>query len=140
MNGTFAFMHRQPLLVDRPPTLQLVIAVVVPILFGVITGIALGVSAALYLILSLLGVLGGIGAGYDHAGAGEGVARGVVGGALFGVFILLAHAASGLDPKTDLPDPPVVLAIITMVLGALFGALGGWLRARHERGAGQRAT
>lgn len=126
-------MHPQPLLVDRPPTLQLIIAVVVPILFGVITGIALGVSEALYLVLSLLGVLGGIGAGYDHAGAGEGAMRGVVGGALFGAFILLAHEVSGMDAKADLPDPPIVLAVVTTVLGALFGAVGGRLRARRER-------
>ena len=127
-------VEAQPLLVDRPPGLQLVIAVVVPALFGVVCGVMLGISEGVYLVLSLLAILGGIGAGFDHLGAGEGAVRGVVGGVLFGVMILAAHEVSGTDPKADLPEPPILLAIVTGVLGAAFGAIGGALRARHERG------
>jgi hypothetical protein len=133
LTDNFAGVKSQPLLVDRSPNLQLVIAVLVPALFGIITGIALGLSEPVYLLLSALGVLGGIGAGYDHAGAVEGAVRGIVGGALFGAFILFAHKVSGLDEKAHLPDPPIVLAVVTTVLGMLFGAVGGALRARRER-------
>jgi hypothetical protein len=127
-------MFPQPLLVDRPPALQLVIAVVVPALFGLITGIMLGVSEPVYVVLSLAGVIGGIGAGFDHATPGEGAVRGVVGGVLFGVMILVAHELSGAHAKASLPHPAIVLAVVTTILGTLFGAFGGFLRARYERG------
>lgn len=128
-------MHPQPLLADRSPGLKLVIAVIVPAGFGAITGIALGYSEPVYIVLSVLGILGGIGAGYDHDGAREGLLRGILGGLLFGAFILLAHAVSGREEKAHLPEPAVVLVIITTVLGALFGAIGGALRGRREHAA-----
>jgi hypothetical protein len=123
----------QPLLVDRPTSLRIVIAVVVPALFGLITGILLGVSAGVYLILSLLGVLGGIAAGYDHPNGGEGALRGFCGGLLFGTFILLGGTLIGKEAKADIPDPQWILPIITTILGILFGAIGGALRGRYER-------
>jgi hypothetical protein len=52
---------------------------------------------------------------------------------LFGTFILLGHAIAGTDEKTDLPDPAVLLPIITTAIGALVGALGGAMRERRER-------
>jgi hypothetical protein len=126
-------VEAQPLLVDRPPVLQLVIAVAVPAIFGLFCGIMLGVSGPVYVIASLLAILGGIGAGFDHLGAGEGAIRGVVGGALFGTMILVAHELSGADAKTSLPHPAIVLVVATTLLGAAFGAIGGALRARVER-------
>ena len=125
-------MH-QPLLLTRPFGAQLVIAVIVPALFGLLTGYILGVSEVGYLVLSLLGVLGGIGAGYDHAGADEGFVRGILGGLLFGVFILVGHSVFGQEAKAHIPQPHVVLVIITTVLGGIFGAIGGALRARGEQ-------
>ena len=126
-------MEAQPLLVDRPPALQLVFAVAVPAIFGIFCGVMLQTSAAIYLIASVLAILGGIGAGFDHNGAGEGAVRGIVGGAIFGTMILVVHAIDGGEPKTDLPDPPIILAVVTTVLGAAFGAIGGALRGRVER-------
>ena len=105
-----------------------------PALFGAITGVMLGISEIVYLILSILGVLGGIGAGFDHRGAKAGALRGVLGGALFGAFILIAHELTGAEAKAHLPEPAIVLVVITTVLGVLFGAIGGGLRARAERG------
>jgi MFS family permease len=125
-------MHPQPLLADRSPQLRFIIAGVVPAVFGAITGIALGYSEPVYIVLSVLGILGGIAAGYDHDGAREGAIRGVLGGLLFGAFILLAHEISGREAKAHLPEPAIVLVVITTILGALFGAIGGALRARHE--------
>jgi len=63
----------------------------------------------------------------------EGAGRGVAGGMLFGTFILLGHALYGGKAKAALPDPHAFLPVITLVAGAILGALGGGLRARRER-------
>lgn len=133
-------MRHQPLLLDRPFAAQLVLAVVLPVAFGLLTGYVLGVSAAGYAVLSILGVLGGLAAGYDHADADEGFVRGVCGGLLFGVAILLGHSVFGQEAKADLPHPHVILPVVTTILGAILGAIGGSLRARHERRAGPVVT
>jgi hypothetical protein len=122
----------QPLLLDRPFAAQLVLAIVLPVAYGLLTGFVLGQSEGVYLLLSVLGILGGIGAGYDHLGADQGFVRGVMGGLMFGVFILVGHSIFGQQAKAKIPDPHVVLVIITTILGALFGAMGGALRARGE--------
>lgn len=132
-------MHPPPLLLDRSPGAQLVIAVVVPIAFGALTGLALGWNETLYVVLSLLGILGGIGAGYEHHGSDEGSVRGFCGGLLFGTFILLAHELSGEEATAHLPEPAGVLVVVTTVLGIAFGAIGGTLRARRD-GRGSAAT
>ena len=124
-------MH-QPLLLDRPFGAQVVLAVIVPVLFGLVTGFVLGVSEIGYLVLSLLGVLGGIAAGYDHRGADEGAVRGIIGGLLFGVFILVGHSLFDQEAKAHIPQPHVLLVVITTVLGVLFGAWGGARRAKAE--------
>jgi hypothetical protein len=119
-----------PLLSEHPRWLQAVLAGVVPAAFGAITGYFLGVSEVTYLVLSIIGVVGGIGAGFDHVGAAAGLRRGVVAGLIFGGAILTAHEIHGADAEAHLPDPEIVLVAVTTILGALFGALGGWLRAR----------
>jgi hypothetical protein len=123
----------QPLLLDRPFPVQFVFAIVLPVAYGLLTGYVLGVSEVGYLVMSLLGVLGGIAAGYDHLGADQGFVRGVMGGVMFGVFILVGHSIFGQQAKAKIPDPHVVLVIITTILGALFGAWGGALRAKGEQ-------
>jgi uncharacterized membrane protein len=128
-------MH-QPLLLDRPFPVQVLLAIVVPVLFGLLTGYLLGVSEAAYLVLSLLGVLGGIAAGYDHLGSGEGLVRGIIGGLLFGVAIVAGHSLFDQQAKTHVLEPQLLLAVITTVLGALFGAWGGSLREKAEKRRG----
>ena len=128
-------MSLPPLLKEHPRSLQIFLAIVLPIAFGALTGYFLGVSETTYLILGLLGVLGGIGAGFDHLGAGEGAKRGVLGGFLFGASILIAHEIHGAEAEADLPDPAILLILVTTVLGMAFGALGGLLRARAMRTA-----
>ena len=123
-------MKFPPLLAEHPRWVQVSLAVVLPALFGALTGYFLGVSEATYLVLGLLGVLGGIAAGFDHHGADAGARRGFLGGAIFGTSILIAHEISGADPKADIPDPAILLIVLTTVLGVAFGTLGGWLRAR----------
>jgi hypothetical protein len=102
----------------------------VPAAYGAVTGYFLGVSEATYLVLSIIGIVGGIGAGFDHLGAAAGARRGVVAGLIFGGSILIAHEIHGADPKADLPDPAILLVVITTALGAAFAALGGRMRER----------
>ena len=124
---------RQPdLLESHPPQLQMILAIVVPAAFGVITGILLGVSEIAYLVLSILGIGGGYMAGKEHVGAAEGATRGFTGGILFGTFILAAHAATGLERKAHLPEPEILLVVITTVFGIGLGALGGRAREKSE--------
>lgn len=124
-------MH-QPLLLTRPFPAQFILAIVLPVAFGALTGWMLSTSEVGYLVLSLLGVLGGIGAGYDHEGSSEGFVRGILGGALFGLAILATHSLVDKVAKTHLVEPQWILVIITTVLGGLFGAWGGSLRAKRE--------
>lgn len=126
-------MPDPPLLASRSPTLQVLSALLPPILFGAICGVALGISGALYGVLALLSVLGGIAAGYEHEGAAEGAARGFAGGLLFGAFILFGHAVAGDRAKASLPDPHIVLVLVTTIIAIGLGGLGGMLRARRLR-------
>ena len=133
-------MRLPPLFASHPPGVQILLGVVVPAVFGLITGILLGVSEAAYLALSILGIAGGYFAGLEHRTVGEGFLRGVNGGLLFGVFILFGHEFSGSDPKAHLPEPEILLVVITTVLGALLGALGGRSRAKRARAPAPEAS
>ena len=123
-------MKTSPLLEERSRSAQAVLALVVPAAYGVVTGYFLGVSESTYVILSVLAVVGGVGAGFDHRGAAAGAKRGLLGGVLFGAFVLIAHEIHGATAKAHLPEPAIVLVVITAVLGVALGALGGWLRGR----------
>ena len=129
-------MALPPLLSEHPRPVQVVLAVVVPAIFGAVTGVFLGISEPVYLVLTLLGILGGVAAGFDHLGAAGGARRGALGGVLFGAAILVAHELSGDEAEAELPEPAVLLVVVTTVLGVLLGALGGRLRARAQRRAG----
>jgi len=129
-----------PLLSEHPRSVQFVLAFAVPALYGAVTGYFLGVSEPTYLVLSLIGIVGAIGAGFDHLGARAGARRGVIAGSVFGAFILIAHEIHGADATAHLPEPAIVLVLITTVLAIAFAALGGWLRQRahsNERAAAE---
>ncbi len=123
-------MWPPPLLEEHPRSLQVVLAGIVPAVFGAVTGYFLGVSEGIYLMLSVIGIVGGVGAGFDHLGTAAGAKRGLLGGTLFGAAILIAHEVHGATAKVDLPDPAILLIVITALLGMAFGALGGRLRER----------
>ena len=94
----------------------------------------LGVSEVVYLLLAVpVATLGGFLAGIEHRGAGSGARRGLAGGLLFCGFIVLVHELTGEPAEVELPDPPILLAVVTAVLGSALGALGGRFRARRER-------
>lgn len=124
-----------PLLKNQPVWLQVTLAVILPSLYGLVTGFVLGSSEIGYLILGLVGILGGLGAGFDHLGARAGAARGLLGGSLFGAAILVGHEIEGSEAKADLPDPAILLLVITVGAGVVLGALGGRMRERAERGS-----
>ena len=124
-------MQHIKLLKDRTNVEEAIIVVVIPLLFGAVTGWVLGISEPIYLVLSLLGILGGLGAGLEHEYGLEGFYRGLLGGLLFGLGILLANGIIDKEPKAHLPDPEVLLIVITGGFGAALGALGGRLRDKR---------
>ena len=107
-----------------------------PVLFGLLCGFLLGISESAYLIASILAILGGFFAGFEHAGAREGALRGVIGGTLFGSFILIGHEIHGHEAKADLPDPAVLLIVLTAAFGALLGATSAGASAAALEAAG----
>jgi hypothetical protein len=116
--------------------MQIVVANVVPCVFGAITGVMLGVNEVAYLVLAVpIGILGGYFAGLEHRSGREGAARGAIGGLQFGAFILVVDALSGLDRKATLPEPAILLVVLTTFFGAVLGFLGGLTRERRMRGA-----
>jgi len=123
-----------PLLREMPRIVQVLLAVVLPAIYGAVTGYFLGVSEVTYLVLSVVGILGVIGAGFDHLGAAAGAKRGLLAGSIFGAAILIAHEIHGAEAKAELPEPAILLVLITTVLAVGFAALGGWLRERAVRG------
>ena len=126
-------MAHVTLLRERGHGAEMALVVVVPVIFGAITGYALGKSEGVYTVLALLGILGGFAAGLEHEGALEGFYRGILGGLLFGTAILVTNGLLEEEPKAHLPDPAVMLIVITGAFGAALGALGGWFRMRGER-------
>jgi hypothetical protein len=118
---------------EMPRAVQILLGVIIPAAYGAITGYFLGESEAVYLVLSVIGIVGGIGAGFDHVGARAGAKRGIVAGSLFGGFILIAYELRGEPAKADLPEPAILLIVLTTVLAVAFAALGGWLRQRAIR-------
>ena len=121
------------LLRERGHGAEMALVVAVPTIYGAITGVLLGENEAAYTVLALLGILGGFVAGLEHEGGLEGFYRGLLGGLLFGTAILAANGIMDEEPKAHLPDPEVMLIVITGAAGAGLGALGGWLRVRRDR-------
>jgi hypothetical protein len=52
---------------------------------------------------------------------------------LFGTAILVTNGVIDTEPKAHLPDPEVLLIVITGAFGAALGALGGWFRTRRSK-------
>jgi hypothetical protein len=126
-------MEAPPLLLERPPGAQIVVAVGGPVIAGIICGIVLGIDKTAYTALTLLLVIGGIAGGYEHDTADEGAVRGLLSGAVFGTLIVATSAVSGMDPQATLPHPPGFLPVLTGIITMFLGAFGGWLRSRHEK-------
>ena len=116
---------------DRTEAEQTALLLAGPIALGVVTGFALGLSEIAYLVLSLVGIIGGYFAGLEHDSPREGFHRGLVGGMLFGVTILLTHGLTGREAQAELPDPEILVVVITTVFGVVLGTLGA--RSRRKK-------
>lgn len=125
-----------PLLAERSRGAEFALLVIVPSVGGAIGGVLLGVNEIAYLVYSALAIGAGFFGGLEHRGGWNGFYRGLIGGMEFGVFILIAHGVSfDSEPKAELPDPEVLLVVITTVLGCGLGALGARRRVKVERKA-----
>jgi hypothetical protein len=129
-------MKLPPLLSSRSPAEQILVANVIPCVFGAICGLVLGWHELTYVVLAgPVGLLGGYFAGLEHRGGAEGAARGALGGLQFGALILGVHELAGTKAKADLPDPAILLVVLTTGVGALLGFFGGVARERRMRRA-----
>ena len=116
---------------EMSPARRFFDAILLPAAFGLLCGLALGASAALYLIGVVLALLGGIGGGAQYSSRRDALIRSLVGGTLFGIFILLGFELGGEDEaKVDLPDPHILLLVLTIVPSIFLHWLGWRLRPR----------
>ncbi|HWX97643.1 MAG TPA: hypothetical protein VNZ01_12445 [Solirubrobacteraceae bacterium] len=132
----------QPVLFrDRPRPVQIVLGGVIPAVLGAAAGVLVGVSTGGYWALAAVVTIGGFLAGFEHQDGWGGADRGLVGGAIYGTSLLIAHAIAGTHAKVSLGSFPPFLAVVTAIIGMLFGALGGrFARALRERREGVPAS
>ena len=127
-------MPLPPAFEERSPVEQIVGAIVVTLIFGLVTGLALGWNEIVYYVLvGPIALLGGFVGGMEHRGGEEGFVRGALGGLVYGSFILLGLEILDTEPKAHLSEPQVSLVVVTTIVGAILGTLGGVYRARRER-------
>lgn len=118
-------MYSPVLFRDRSRPAQIVIGGVIPAVVGAVAGILLGVSAAAYWVIALLAAVGAFVAGFEHQDGWGGADRGFFGGLIYGIALLVVHAIVGTHAKVSLGSFPPFLAVITTIVGALLGAVGG---------------
>jgi hypothetical protein len=118
-------MYSPVLFRDRPRPVQIVIGGLVPAVIGAVAGVLVGVSTGAYWVVAILAGVGGFLAGFEHQDGWGGADRGLVGGAIYGTFLLLAHAIAGTHAKVSLGSFPPLLAVVTAIAGMLLGAAGG---------------
>ena len=124
------------LLRDRPRPAQIVLGGVIPAIVGAVAGILLGVSSGAYLGLGLVAAIGSFLAGFEHRDGWGGADRGFTGGVIYGISLLLVHAAVGTHAKVSLGSFPPFLVVITAVVGMLVCAAGGRIARRQRERAG----
>ena len=106
---------------------------VIPALIGALAGVLLGVSAAAYWAIGIVAATGAFLAGFEHRDGWGGADRGFFGGLIYGIALLLAHAAAGTEAKVSLGSFPPFLVVITAIAGMFISAAGGRLaRAARE--------
>lgn len=116
---------------EMSPARRIFDALVLPAAFGLLCGLALGISAPLYLVAVVIALLGGISGGAQYVNRRDALIRGLVAGTLFGLFILLGFELGGEDEaKVDLPDPHILLLVLTIVPSIPLHWLGWRLRPR----------
>ena len=127
-------MHETTLFRDRPLPVQLVLGGVIPGIAGGIAGLLVGVSVAGYWAFGALAAIGAVLAGFEHQDGWGGADRGLVGGFIYGIALLIVHAIAGTTAKVSLGSAPILLPVVTAIIGMLLGALGGRIaRGQRER-------
>lgn len=133
-------MYQPVLFRDRPLHLQILLGGLIPALLGAVAGILVGISAVAYWALAGVIALLSILAGYEHRDGWGGADRGFFCGLIYGIALLLAHAAAGTHARVSLGKFPPMLAVVTALVGMLLSAIGGYharqarLRAARESG------
>jgi len=115
---------------DLPVAVQVQLVAGGAFLFGLVCGFVVSEGKTGWIILQLIAAVGGFLAGLDHGGPRDGALRGLAGGFLFGLGIVIADAVTDKAPVAEVPEPIGLLIIITTVLGAGLGALGGLVGRR----------
>src|SRR3954468_9004355 len=127
-----------------PRAIQFQMAIIGPLLLGLVCGFFLGINAVAYWVVSIAGIVGGIAGGADFGGDSaparpnraardprrEAAARGLVAGCLFGVGVLVAHAASGDPAQAPLPPFEPLFVVFSGVIGMVLAYLGASLGTR----------
>jgi hypothetical protein len=127
-------MPLPPAFEERSAAQQIIGAVVVTMIFGLVTGFALGWNEiAYYALVGPIALAGGFLGGMEHRGADQGLIRGAMGGLVYGSFILLGLEVLNEEPEAYLGDPQAGLVLVTTIVGAILGALGGGYRMRREQ-------
>lgn len=121
-----------PLLLERPVPARIALGLVPPAAFGFVCGVALDKSQPLYIVLIVIAAIGGVLGGFEMYGSGQGALRGLVSGALFGLFLLLAHQLVSGDATVKLPRPAILYLVFTIVPGVALSAWGGRLRLEYD--------
>src|SRR3954465_5661891 len=124
-----------------PRPVQFQLAVLGPLLFGLVCGFFLGISAASWWVANALAIAAGVLGGIEQTPAGErdaggarrdAIARGAVTGAMFGLGVVVAHAASGDPAHAPLPSPEVLFVPFSALIATGLARLGALLAERRQ--------
>ncbi len=132
-------MYDPPLFRERSRTAQAIGGAVVPAVIGALAGVLAGASVPAYWGVGALAGVGGFLGGFEHRDGWDAADRGFVGGAIYGSALLIARVVIGNHSKVSLGTLPVLLALVTAIIGMLLSAAGGCIaRIRREHAAAAR--
>jgi hypothetical protein len=110
---------------DRERPAQIVLGGVIPAIVGAIAGVLIGASVGAYYALGGVAAIGQFFAGFEHRDGWGGADRGFFGGLIYGIVLLLVHAAVGTSAKVSLGSFPPLFAVLTAIIGMFICAAGG---------------
>src|SRR3954471_14378812 len=119
---------------ELPRPVQFQLIVLGPLLFGLVCGFFLGISAASWWVANALAIAAGILGGIEQPrgtranGAGDArrdaMVRGAATGAMFGLGVVIAHAASGDPAHAPLPSPEVLFVPFSALIATGWAIVG----------------
>src|SRR4051794_40565627 len=127
---------------ELPRPVQFQLIVLGPLLAGLVCGFFLGISAASWWVANALAIAAGVLGGGEQAPAParpaaarglrrEAVVGGAVTGAMFGLGVVIAHAASGDPAHAPLPSPEVLFVPFSALIATGLARLGAVLAERR---------